>query len=100
MTISEFEQTLNNWGRERSPFLFLIDFEMEKPLAFRLNEISPDKIRYNINGVSNTNGVAVNGNPSIKKHPISYQEYKNKFDSVMQRLERGDSYLTNLTVKT
>lgn len=101
MTISEFENTLNNWGRDRIPFLFLIDFEMVKPIAFRLDEI-PDDIRYDINGIHNgepaTSATAVN--TDMQKHPIHFQSYKVKFDEVMMHLERGDSYLTNLTVKT
>jgi para-aminobenzoate synthetase component 1 len=37
---------------------------------------------------------------SIATHPIDAEHYKTKFNSVFQHLERGDSFLTNLTVKT
>jgi para-aminobenzoate synthetase component 1 len=38
--------------------------------------------------------------PELKKYSISSKEYKSKFDLVKKRISFGDSYLTNLTVKT
>ena len=56
VSIQEFAGTLNEWGKQQIPFLCLVDFEMEKPLAFRLDEVNPEKILYEVNGVSNAKG--------------------------------------------
>jgi para-aminobenzoate synthetase component 1 len=101
MTISEFEKTLNEWGKQKIPFLFLVDFEMKHPLAFRLDELSELRILYDINGNTNANKIfAEKSQPRLLKHPISLDEYSRKFDIVYQHLIQGDSYLTNLTIKT
>lgn len=100
MTIPEFESQLNQWGRKQVPFLFLVDFEMENLLAWKTNEV-PDDILFSIGDVSNTSSPKENADSvSLVKYPISFSEYKAKFDFVKDRIRLGDSYLTNLTVKT
>lgn len=94
-------EKLNNWGKEKTPFLFLIDFEQQKPLAWPLDEV-PKNVFYNFNGHTNT--------PFIKKHeqeqfsfikkPISLKEYHHKFNAVQKELRLGNSFLLNLTVAT
>ena len=101
MSLTEFIETLNEWGSQQIPFLFLVDFEMRQPMAFPLSQIDPDQLLYNFNGVTNAQ-VSVSGPGPIEfnKRPVSLEEYKKKFDTVMKRLSYGDSYLTNLTLKT
>ncbi len=100
MTISEFESRLNQWGHEQVPFLFLVDFEMENLFSWKRDEV-PNDILFSINHFSNTS--ISNQNPktvTLTKYPISFSEYKSKFDFVKERINFGDSYLTNLTIKT
>jgi para-aminobenzoate synthetase component 1 len=98
MTISEFESQLNQWGREQVPFLFLTDFEMENLQAWRTNEVSND-ILFSIGDIAKP--PSSKGNEiSLVTHPILFSEYKAKFNFVKDRISFGDSYLTNLTVKT
>lgn len=101
MIIDKFRLQLNEWGKNKIPFLFLVDFEMEKPLAFRLSEIDSSQVLYDCDGVCNQN-LSGGSIPviSFSKTPITFSDYKEKFNSVFKRLEYGDSYLTNLTVKT
>ena len=100
MAISEFESTLNQWGHEQVPFLFLVDFEMENLLAWKMNEV-PSDILFSIGGIFNTSSSKENANTvSLVKYPIPFSEYKTRFDSVKERISFGDSYLTNLTIKT
>jgi para-aminobenzoate synthetase component 1 len=101
MTISEFEETLNSWGQNKVPFLFFVDFEMEKPVAIRLDDIDPSLITYDINGNTNSR-LASKGNeaPQFTRFPLSYNDYDEMFQMVYQHLSHGDSYLTNLTIKT
>lgn len=100
MTFRQFVQTLDDWGKNNVPFFFLVDFEQKKPIAFPLDEL-PDDILYNFNGKTNQKD-SVSKLPRIafKTIPIKEDVFKQKFDSVHKHLEYGDSYLTNLTVRS
>jgi para-aminobenzoate synthetase component 1 len=104
MSLPEFKDQLNSWGRTRTPFFFCIDFELEKPLALTLDKVSPNEILFDINGFSNTTPPPLHieraGVRDLKKFPISFSAYEEKFNKVLQHLEYGDSFLTNLTIKT
>ena len=101
MQLKEIKEQLNEWGRNRVPFLFLFDFELKRPLAWRVDQIDPEEMLYSFSMVSNAVEVKGEGrNIQLQKFPISFQEYEKKFDLVHDHLIRGDSFLTNLTVKT
>lgn len=99
---SNFTSTLNEWGKAAKPFLFITDFELEDPLAFPLDEVDPGEILYDIEGFRNyrKEKVARSTVAVLDKSPESFDVYEKKFRHVYQHLERGDSYLLNLTVKT
>ncbi len=100
-TIEQFRDKMNSWGKEGIPFLFIIDFEMKKPMIVRLADVDPKGIRYDINGFANSITRPANvGVSIIGKNPISLSQYKKKFDVVYEHLSYGDSYLTNLTTQT
>lgn len=101
MTKSEFVSALNKWGAIGEPFLFIADFELLDPLAFPLRSLDPGDILYNINGVTNNFLEHVHGTPEIiDRRVIPFEEYRNKFNVVFDRLSYGDSYLVNLTCPT
>lgn len=102
MTISDFTDTMNTWGRDKVPFLFAVDFEMEKPWITPLKDISAEEILYDIRGFSNAPGTSFlrSSALTLQKWPLPLTMYKAKFDIVYKSLGYGDSYLTNLTVKT
>lgn len=94
-------EEINKLGREGVPFLFVIDFEMEKPLLFPLDEINRDHIKYTIGEKTNTpEKETIPGNISFSKTPVSIQQYKKAFNNVLQHLRYGNSYLVNLTFPT
>lgn len=102
MTRSEFIETLNTWGASKTPFLFIVDFEFNQPVAIPLNEAHHHQLLFNINGF--TNGQATFNRTQtialLDKKPLSFNNYKNKFDRVYKHLSYGDTYLANLTAKT
>src|SRR6187549_994592 len=99
MDIKELKAKMNTWGQERVPFLFIVDFEMKKPLVFRLDQIDPTDLVFDINGFRNISLKRTDaGNLHLSKDPIPLSDYKVKFDHVYDHLSYGDSYLTNLTV--
>lgn len=74
---------------------------MEKPLVFRLSEIDAEALLYDINGVTNSpQRSSSKRNIDFVKVPPTFSEYKTKYDKVRAHLAYGDSYLTNLTMKT
>jgi len=96
-----FTATMNQWGEEKIPFLFVIDFEFEKPLIMRLDELDPAMLLYDVNGIANSRVKTSKSQPLIfEKFPIPLQQYEGKFRKVSDWLAYGNSYLTNLTVKT
>jgi para-aminobenzoate synthetase component I len=100
MTISTFTETMNKWGQEQVPFLFVVDFELEQPLIIKLSDINPDEILYDIGGVTNAKHNRQPSPGTFDKRPVPFESYRRKFETVMAGLAYGDSFLTNLTIKT
>src|SRR5205085_1749265 len=101
MEIGEFTMLLNTWSKARIPFIFVIDFEMQLPQAWRIDEVDRDTVVFDFNGFTNQQPIAVqNKSVAIDAVPGAFESYRRKFDVVMRHLERGDSFLTNLTVCT
>ena len=91
----------NEWAGAGIPFLFIIDFEQVKPLIFRLDEIKPDYLQYDINGISNVRGQTLKVNPvKLARYPETYADYLVKFNLVKNEIALGNSFLLNLTCST
>ncbi len=97
---NSFFNKLNDLGKKGQPFLFIIDFEGKQPEVFELNNL-PGDIYFQIPGLSN-NGSLPDRNHDLTfiKHPLSFDDYKYKFDIVMRHIRNGDTYLINLTQAT
>lgn len=119
----DFVKQLNQWGHDKKPFVFLIDFEQKKPLAWPVDEcpdwfqfkftkaISFKKVVTNptetgqffleIDDSSFTNSkLKLKSEDLLSKYPITLAEYQHKFNQVMDALHKGDSFLMNLTIPT
>jgi para-aminobenzoate synthetase component 1 len=101
MDIIDFKANLNDWGSRGIPFIFIIDFEMRMPRAWKLDEVDASEVWYDFNGITNQpvrehGALAV----TIASHPEGLKRYAKRFDIVRERLSRGDSFLTNLTIAT
>jgi len=79
----------------KEPFVFIIDFEMKKPLIWKVSEIDAEEVAFDFGGTA-----GIEKDVSIKKLPSPFSDYQAKFNRVMDRLLYGDSFLTNLTIKT
>jgi len=90
---------MNELGALEKPFLFIIDFEMLRPIVKELPLIEKD-ILFDINGFTNADSLARNEHDKeiiFSKTPVSFQLYEKAFNEVMQNLQEGYSYLVNLT---
>lgn len=92
---------INEFGALRKPFLFGLNFEMTEGFFFE-NPLSQKEIYFQIGDVGNKDCTIKNIDKAIRFEslPISYNQYCAKFDIISKGLKRGDSFLTNLTVKT
>jgi para-aminobenzoate synthetase component I len=92
---------MNELGGHRIPFLFVIDFDVNAPVVLPVAQTEKDGILYDINGFANCARVAVPERPLMfKKNPVPFSEYRRAFDLVRENLNRGNSYLLNLTFQT
>lgn len=94
MTLTEFKAAFNHWTKEKVPFLFVIDFELKSFKIWKMSDVDPNEVLFDFNGKNRKQSI------EISSTPVQFQEYKEKFDLVMERLLYGDSFLTNLTIKT
>ena len=103
MTLSAFEKQLNDLGQRKVPFLFMIDFEMNDPKVWAIEEINDREILFDINGFTNATAKNISSQDfifQIDHTSLSIAEYQKKFDTIKNHLNLGDTFLTNLTVKT
>ena len=119
----DFVEQLNQWGHEQRPFVFLIDFEQKKPLAWLVDDC-PDWFQYKFTKASSlqkavlssteidqffleiddshfaNSKVHLKSEDLLTKHPITLTEYQLKYNQVIDALHKGDSFLMNLTIPT
>ncbi len=87
---------LNKYGSLKEPFLFIISYDLSKAYIKPLSQL-PDDVKYELNNSSFSNDTK---KIQIKKYPISFKEYKKKFDFIQEHIKAGNSYLLNLTCAT
>ena len=87
---------LNSLGTKREPFLFITDFKAQKLKVILLKDLQNEDIEFFIDEDFK---VTLHQN-ILKKKPIPFNEYKIKFDKVIERIKAGDTYLLNLTQPT
>lgn len=101
--IQSFIKQLNEWGKSKTPFVFLVDYAAEKPLAWKLEDVEPELILFDFNGVTNVPRQTDREMPhdfSFTRYPISFEVYSEKFDFVVKNLKAGNSFLANLSAET
>ena len=87
---------INQLGRNKTPFFFMIDFEMKKPIIYPLDEL-PDSIRYNLNGKSNHESENEDKTDfKFNPKPIGKKSYSKAFKIVKDHLQYGNTFLLNL----
>ena len=92
---------MNSYGKESVPFLFIIDFNMKKPMIFSLGELQEKGVYSQIGNLRLTpESVGNLSSFHFEKNPISFDRYKKAFRKVMDAIEIGDSFLLNLTFPT
>lgn len=101
MDTETLKNNINHLALQRTPFLFAVDFELSDGFLIE-NPLKQKEILFRTPLASNTDktGLSASRNGTLISHPEPYNTYQKKFNIVMDGLKRGDSFLTNLTVKT
>lgn len=94
--MQKIKEILNNYGSLKEPFFFTISYDLKDFYICKLNEL-PDDIKYEIASKKDN---YLFEKTTLKKEPISFENYKQKFDILQEHIACGNSYLMNLTSKT
>ena len=90
---------INQLGSKGIPFLFIIDFDMEKPIVIPLVDVDPEDLLFSINGIAN---VPTKGEQTkvvnFKAIPVAKERYRVAFNHVRKNIQHGNSFLLNLTM--
>lgn len=102
MCFDSFIQQANHYGEQRQPFFFLIDFEQQQPIICPLEQAADLGLFFEIRGQQNVNWqVEKPCEPfELHKFPMTKVDYQRGFDLVQDELQKGNSYLLNLTYPT
>lgn len=97
MPLNDFCQKADDYIKKDIPFFFLIDFEKQKPIICPIADCGAHGIYFQLNEERKS---TLDKNIKITPRPISLSTYEKSFNIVKSGIERGDSFLTNLTFPT
>ena len=93
-----FEQ-INELGRSRIPFLFIISYDKTKIFARALDDLDDD-IHYKLEEWRNYPVQKREKDFTFSKAPVSFLQYKKSFEHILVEIRSGNTYLLNLTFQT
>jgi len=101
---SELQHQINIAASHRSPFVFAIDYNQAEGL-FINHPLTESTIQWRVPQATNYKDKVEKDlnapHPVLfKPHPEAKEIYAKRFEIVMNQLKKGNSFLTNLTVKT
>jgi len=89
----------NRLGSLGVPFLFVISYDKSSIFVSPLSDLDSD-IYYKLGAYRNFKPSPLKKSYEFTKSVIDFSEYKKAFDSVIEHIKAGDTYLLNLTFKT
>jgi len=91
-------ERMNALGSRSEPFLFILDFELLKPLVLTPEEALESGILFQVSDQRNFIPSETVTTPfSFDKIPHGFEEYQKSFKRVMAHILSGNTYLANLT---
>ena len=85
---------LSELAKKNTPFLFYTNFTGSKIHTFTLDELKHEDIEFQF-GQS-----FLKHTETIKKIPVDFKSYQEKFDRIIEHIKNGDTYLLNFTQAT
>lgn len=97
---TKFAQTLNAFGKTKTPFFFVINYAKDSFIAEPLESLQ-EGIYYHLDNFCNAPSKRFTGKDfTLQKELISYAQYQSAFCKVIEEIKAGNSYLLNLTAMT
>ncbi len=90
---------LNRLGAERIPFLFIFSFDKTEIFISPLDTLDDD-IFYKVDKIRNFDPKPLTKKHYFKTYPIPYSHYKKNFETILEEIRSGNTYLLNLTFQT
>jgi len=101
MNKTEAISNINKRASQKEPFLFVINYNMDNCFVLSPKDAYQQNILFNFNGIKNYfYEQLVSTNIKFEKFPVDYKKYRTAFNIVQKHLNRGNSYLVNLTFPT
>ncbi len=91
----DLKETLNKYGSKKEPFFFVISYDLSKWDVTPLKNLSKD-IKYSFEEIQEE----VQVNKDSTYDAIELEEYREKFQTVLEHIQDGNTYLFNLTQPT
>lgn len=101
--MTEAFERMDSLGASRTPFLFVLDHGLTRPIVLPLSQVDPDRVRFDLRGIGNVPAPASLpgsdwGLRDIR--PPSLETYREAFSVAREAFLAGESYLLNLTASS
>ena len=94
-------ERINNHSVENIPFFLLVDYEKKHSQFYTMQDLVDFDIQIQFPHYSNyLSSQSLQADIYLKPLPLTFEDYQSKFNIVMNHLQYGNSYLTNLTAET
>ncbi len=90
---------INHLAKVRIPFLFIVDFDHERPIILRLDEVDSREILFDVNGRKNFEiPPVITKTLKFQSFPVDKTLYQQAFELSIENIRYGNSFLLNLTM--
>ena len=98
MELSTFTKKISDFAVNQTPFFFLVDFELKKPVLCTLDQAAAMGYLFEIKGFRNFDQKKLGDHFSnIEIDPVSREKYSKAYDRVTNEIYKGNTFLLNLT---
>ncbi len=97
-----WKEKMNEYGKAKIPFLFIIDFLKKNPLVLTFDEVKEQGIFFQTPYQNRLPSKPYHLDKKFifKSSPLSYADFSIAFNQIQQELQTGNTYLCNLTFAT
>jgi para-aminobenzoate synthetase component 1 len=85
-----------NYFKTKTPFIIISDFLASNVEVYTIDEAKKEGIFFEFNH----NYIPKKHSLKLKKYPLSFESYNQKFNQVIEEIKKGNTYLLNLTQPT
>lgn len=95
--LDDWRNEVNALGAARRPCFVLLDFELQRPRVWTADDLSTSGLQFSFPGRDRMASRGPAKKIALRAEPLAYGDYLRAFELVQGGLQRGDSFLTNLT---